>query len=76
MKEDEDRKKKLEYIRIQEWEEKFDHEQKLKEQAEIRREQKLKEKELLRLKSNEDKNLDNPALPSLENFKVDKTSEN
>ena len=35
MKEEEERKKKLEYIKIKEWEEKFDNEQKLREQAEI-----------------------------------------
>ena len=34
------------------------------------------EKELLRLKSNENENVETPVLSSLENFKIDKTSEN
>ena len=51
--EEEEQKKKLEYIKIKEWEEKFDREQKLREQEEIRREQKLKEKELQRLRLEE-----------------------
>ena len=42
MKEEDDRKKRLEYIKIKEWEEKFDEEQKLKQLEEIKREQKLK----------------------------------
>ena len=46
LKEDEDRKKQLEYIKIKEWEEKFDKEQKAKEHLENLREQKLKQREL------------------------------
>ena len=76
MKEEEERKKKLEYIKIKEWEEKFDQEQKLREQAEIRREQRLKEKELDKIRPEENSNLKPTVSTSLENFEVDKTSEN
>ena len=38
--------------------------------------QKLKNKESLRLKSDENENVENQVLTSLENFKIDKTSEN
>ena len=44
MKEEESKKKELEYIKIKEWEEKFDREQKIREQEEIRREQRLIQK--------------------------------
>ena len=74
--EEEQQKKKLEYIKIKEWEEKFDREQKLKEQEEIRREQKLKEKELQRLRLEEKENLKPTVSTGLEKFDVDKTSEN
>ena len=46
IKEEENKKRELEYIKIKEWEEKFDREQKLREQEEIRREQRLMQKEL------------------------------
>ena len=74
--EEEEQKKKLEYIKIKEWEEKFDREQKLREQEEIRREQKLKEKELQRLRLEEKENLKPTVSTGLEKFDVDKTSEN
>jgi len=75
--EEEERKKKLEYIKIKEWEEKFDREQKLREQEEIRREQRLKEKELERLRLEEkSENLEPTLTPALEKFDIDKTSEN
>ena len=48
---EEDREKELEYIKIKEWEEKFDREQKAREQRENLREQRLRQKELERLKS-------------------------
>ena len=74
--EEEERKKKLEYIKIKEWEEKFDREQKLQEQEEIRREQKLKERELQRLRLEEKENLKPAVSKRLENFDIDKSSEN
>jgi len=71
--------KKLEYIKIKEWEEKFDREQKLREQEEIRREQKLKQKELERLRIEENETVNTPTSQTtsgLENFEVDKSTEN
>ena len=53
MMEEEEHKKKLEYIRIKEWEENFDKEQKIKEQKELMREQRIKDKELEKLKIEE-----------------------
>ena len=47
---EEDKKKELEYIKIKEWEEKFDKEKKLKEQQEILRDQRLREIELEKMK--------------------------
>ena len=46
IKEEEEKQKELEYIKIKEWEEKFDREQKLKEQQDIRREQRLMQREM------------------------------
>ena len=63
------KQKQLEQIKIKEWEEKFDREQKLKEQAENLREQRLRQKEL---EKEESKNLS----LGLEKFEVDKTTEN
>ena len=76
MKEEEERKNKIENIRLKEWEEKFDQEKKLREQEEIRREEKLKKRELEKFKSDHDKNLEPSLTTSLENFEIDKTSEN
>ena len=39
MREEEDRKRKIEFIRLKEWEEKFDEEKRLEEQEEFRREE-------------------------------------
>ena len=47
---EEDRKKELEYVKIKEWEEKFDREKKLKEQQEILRDQRLREIELEKMR--------------------------
>ena len=41
----------LEYIKIKEWEEKFDREQKAKEHRENLREERLKQRELEKIKS-------------------------
>ena len=76
IKQEEDRMKEIEYIKIREWEEKFDREQKIKEQKELRREQKIKDQELKRLKViEENENLESPLKSGLENFEIDKTSE-
>ena len=50
--------------------------QKLKEQEELRREQRFKEKELERLKLEEDESLKSSKSSALENFDIDKSSEN
>ena len=75
---EEEKQKELEYLKIKEWEEKFDREQKAKEHRENLREERLRQRELEKLKSFEktenpiDKNLSS----SLEKFKVDVTKEN
>ena len=78
IKEEEDRKKQLEYIKIKEWEEKFDREQKIREQKENLREQRLRQKELDRLKSfDEDtKSLDENLSSGLQKFDIDKSKKN
>ena len=77
IKDEEEKQKQLEYIKIKEWEEKFDREQKLKEQEEIRREQRLMQKELeKRAKFENIKNDNNNPVSGLENFNVDKSKEN
>ena len=48
IKQEEEKQKELEFIKIKEWEEKFDREQKIREQRENIREQKLRQKELER----------------------------
>ena len=77
MKEEENKQKELEYIKIKEWEEKFDRDQKLKEQEEIRREQRLMQKELEKREKFE--NLENKTsdpVSGLEKFNIDKSKEN
>ena len=77
MKEEEDRQKEAEFIKIREWEEKFDRERKQKEQEEIRREQRLIQKEIEKRARFEeiDKNLKSSS-SGLENFNIDKSKEN
>ena len=77
MKEEEDRQKEAEFIKIKEWEEKFDRERKQKEQEEIRREQRLIQKEIEKRERFEeiDKNLKSSS-SGLENFNIDKSKEN
>ena len=77
MKEEEDRQKQLENIRIKEWEENFDREQKIREHKENLREQMLREKELEKSKSFEaEKSIDKKYSSSLLDFNIDKTKEN
>ena len=73
IKEEETKQKELEYIKIKEWEEKFDREQKAKEHRENLREQRLKQKELEKLGAFEEK--ENNMSSTLENFNIDKTKE-
>ena len=77
IKEEEDKQKQLEYIKIKEWEEKFDREQQEKEHKENLREQRLREKELEKIRSfeEEQKPLENYS-SGLEKFKINKTKEN
>ena len=62
--------KELEFIKIKEWEEKFDRDQKIRQQQENLREQKLKQKELERLKSYEDEQINNNLSKGLEKFEI------
>ena len=73
IKEEEEKQRELEYIKIKEWEEKFDREQKAKEHIENLREQRLKQKELEKLGAFEEK--ENDMSSALEKFDRDKTKE-
>jgi len=77
IKEEEERQKQLEYIKIKEWEEKFDREQKAKEHRENLREQKLKQRELEKLATFEEKEnaMESNLSSGLKKFNVDKTKE-
>ena len=63
-------------MKLKEWEEKFDREQKMKEQLEILKEQRLKQRELkeMNLAGSEDE-ISREFDSKLENFNIDKTSE-
>jgi hypothetical protein len=77
LKEKEERQKKLEYIRIKEWEEKFDIEKKAKEQEEIRKEQRFKQKELGKIEKF--KELENQSIDlnlELKDLDVNKSTKN
>ena len=78
IKEQEERQKELEYIKIKEWEEKFDREQKEKEHRENLREERLRQKELEKLQTFEkkEKSVDDNFSSGLEKFKIDVTKEN
>ncbi|MDC0534123.1 hypothetical protein OAO09_05125 [Candidatus Pelagibacter sp.] len=78
LKEEEQKKRNLEFLRIKEWEEKFDRDKKEKERQENLREQRLRQKELDRIRSleNNEKQADQNIPTSLEDFNIDKTSEN
>ncbi len=75
IKEEEDKQKQLEYIKIKEWEEKFDREQKAKERRENIREQRLKQRELEKLEAFEEKenNLESNLSSGLSKFDINKT---
>ena len=77
LKEEEEKEKEVEYIKIREWEDKFDREQKLREQEEMRREQRLIQKEMERRAKFD--NIDNnseSSLSQLEKFSIDKSKKN
>ncbi len=78
IKQEEEKQKELEFIKIKEWEEKFDRDQKIRQQRENLREQRLREKELERLKSFEEnsKPIEKKMSSGLEKFEVDKTPKN
>ena len=78
IKEEEEKQKQLEYIKIKEWEEKFDREQKAREHRENLREQRLRQKELEKLRSFEEKEnfIEKSVSSGLQRFDVDKTKEN
>ena len=77
LREEEEKQKQLENVKIKEWEEKFDKEKKLQEQEEIRREQMLRQRELEKIKKFEEleNKTENLSL-SLEKFNIDKTTKN
>ena len=70
----EEEQKKIETMKLKEWEEQFDREQKLKERKQILKDERLKQNELNKLRSN-DTSLSNEFSSKLESFDVDKTSE-
>jgi hypothetical protein len=78
IKQEEDKQKQLENIKIKEWEEKFDREQKAREHRENLREQRLRQKELEKLKSFEEKEkvIEENFSSGLEKFEIDKSKEN
>ena len=78
IKEEEEKQKELEYIKIKEWEEKFDREQKAKEHRENLREERLRQRELEKLQSfeKEETSVDKNLSSGLEKFKIDVTKEN
>ena len=78
IKEEEEKQKELEFIKIKEWEEKFDREQKAKEHRENLREERLRQRELEKLKSFEktENSGDKSISSGLEKFNIDVTKEN
>ena len=77
IKEQEEKQKELEYIKIKEWEEKFDREQKEKEHRENLREERLRQKELEKSRTFGEKEdiVEKNFSSSLENFDVNKNKE-
>ena len=82
MKEEEEQRKKMESIKIKEWEEKFDKEQKLKEEQERIKDERLRQRELNKInfkdqnKGKEEEQIKEKITSRLENFNVDKTTKN
>ena len=61
-------------MKLKEWEEQFDREQKMKERKEILKDERLRQKEVNKLNT-EETNLSNELSSKLESFDVDKSSE-
>ena len=61
-------------MKLKEWEEQFDREQRMKEHREILKDERLKQRENKELVSN-DTNLGSDLSSKLESFDVDKSSE-
>ena len=78
MKEEEQRLKDLEYLKIKEWEEKFDKEQKLKEEEDRLRDEKLRLRELERerLAETEGNKVKEELSSRLKALDIDKTTKN
>ena len=76
--EEEAKQKDLEAQKIREWEEKFDHDQKIKLQQEMIREEKINQRERLRkaIKEQEDKTLQDELFTKLNAFEVDESKKN
>ena len=70
----EDEQRKIENLKLKEWEEQFDREQKMKEHKEFLKDERLRQRELNKLNSGE-ADLSNELSSKLETFDVDKTSE-
>ena len=69
-------KEKIENMKLKEWEEQFDREQKMKEQREILKEQRLKQRELKELAvDNNENNINRDLTSKLDDLDLDKTSE-
>ena len=66
--------RKIENLKLKEWEEQFDREQKMKEHKEFLKDERLRQRELNKLNSGE-ADLSNELSSKLETFDVDKTSE-
>ena len=67
-------KNKIETMKLKEWEEQFDREQKMKERREILKDERLRQRELDALNS-QDADLSNELSSKLETLDVDKSSE-
>ena len=78
MKEEEQKQKDLEYLKIKEWEEKYDLEQKAKEEEERVREEKLRLRELqrTRLVQEEENKVKEELSSRLKTLDIDKTTKN
>ena len=79
IKEEEEKQKELEYIKIKEWEDKFDRDQKLQEANERKREQRLLQRELDKqriMEEQEEQSVEKNFSSRLEKLDIDKSTEN
>ena len=70
----EEEQRRIESMKLKEWEEQFDREQKMKERREILKDERLRQRELNALNS-QDADLSNELSSKLETLDVDKSSE-